>query len=279
MKSAIEIIGWDIALPAVISFAVCFALTRLLPADLARRQSMGLAVCVGYCTGYVLLRSWADIVPTRNWQWTFYLVMAAAVIGAAAAANGIWLVERWILYFLVAAIAAWLLVPNRATLQPPRSTWLWMLAAYLTVLAALLDPLIRRIGEAPPLAAMTLSASGAAAVVAYYYSLTNARVAGVAAGSIAGCWLVSWLGSAAGAGSASLVYSVLIGGLAFNGTVGPARPMFGLLLLPLAPLALWLCVWGPLARLSRTKAIVVQMGLVFTVIGVAVGLIVRVVGV
>ena len=278
MKSAIEMIGWDVALPAAISFAVSFALTRLLPADLARRHSMGLAVCVGYCTGYILLRSSADLVPTRNWQWTFYLVMAAAVIGAAAAGNGIWLFERWLLYLLVAAIAAWLLVPNRTTLQPPRSTWLWMLTAYLTVLATLLDPLIRRIGDGPPLAAMVLSASGVAAIVAYYYSLTDARVAGVAAGAMAGCWIASWLLSTSGAGAVSLVYSVLIGALAFNGTVGPARPLFGLLLVPIAPLALWLFVAGPLAKLTGRTAVVLQMGAVLAVIGVGVGLIAGVAG-
>ena len=60
------------------------------------------------------------------------------------------------------------------------------------------------------------------------------------------------------------VYCVLIGGCAFVGFVEPEPPQIGILVIPAAPLALWACVIGPLAKTSGWRAVAIQATMVLT---------------
>ena len=57
-------------------------------------------------------------------------------------------------------------------------------------------------------------------------------------------------------------YTVLTCGIAFAGAIEPEPPALNMLLAPAAPLALWLCAWGPAARLRGVAAWLAQSAVV-----------------
>jgi hypothetical protein len=110
----------------------------------------------------------------------------------------------------------------------------------LFVLAAGLGPLADRVSSKVLALALTAAAMCLATMILVSVSAKHAQVTGLAAVALAGCCLHVLLF----AGSASLrslapLYAVLIGGWAFVGYIEPEPPLAGLLVLPAAPLALW----------------------------------------
>jgi hypothetical protein len=55
---------------------------------------------------------------------------------------------------------------------------------------------------------------------------------------------------------------VVLVGYAYTGAVYPTEPQWLMLLVPLVPLALWICSVGPLSRLTGVRATLVQAALV-----------------
>ena len=114
-------------------------------------------------------------------------------------------------------------------------------------------------------------AVAAAIILAVFVSVKFGQIAGIAAAAVAGNAATS------GRHRDKIVWArgllpalvVLLGGIAFVGYVELEPPQTGLLLLPLAPLMLWTCVWGPLARLTGMAAAATQTAVVSTVILVA----------
>ncbi|MFB3107499.1 MAG: sulfatase-like hydrolase/transferase, partial [Pseudomonadales bacterium] len=127
------------------------------------------------------------------------------------------------------------------------------------------------------MAQLALCALALAAVVAAFVSLRYGYLAGVAAASVFGCWLASLVAEMESSTAQSLIpmFVILMGGIAFVGYIEPEPPLTALLLIPAAPLALWICQIGPLARLQGTPAVVAQTlvvlaGLMFAVALVAI---------
>jgi hypothetical protein len=175
-------------------------------------------------------------------------------------ATGLQRVERWLLFALIAFLSAWLLVPAWPGLRPPRPIAIPLLAGYLLLLAAALEPLSQRFSSAQVLAAFAPAAACVAALIAVSVSVTYARPTGAAAVALAGCGSAAWLWPNPLAGRAlSLSYAAIVGGWAFIGCIEPQQPLLGLLLAPLAPLALWCCAVGPLSRLRGFAATAVQI--------------------
>jgi hypothetical protein len=92
--------------------------------------------------------------------------------------------------------------------------------------------------------------------------MTYARIACVAAGSVAGLWA----GACFRPNEETTVvrglipaFMIVVGGIVFVGCVEPQRPQYGLLLLPAAISGLWLCESPPLRRFSGSKRSVVQI--------------------
>ncbi len=225
-----------------------------------------------------MLGSWTDLAPTRHWQWTFYVAVVAAALGPIAAAKGLVLPERWLLLLMGAFAAAWLLVPNWPSLQPPRSTWIPLLTTYLFALAALIEPLFDRLPATRILALLSTSALCVAVLVAAFVSLTYAQFAVGSAAALAGCSLAARHSNTVTSSGLGLGYTVIVGGWAFIGAIEPTTPLVGVLVAPLAPLALWLCVRGPLARTSGWGAIGVQSAMVVLVLLTAAAIVLSKVG-
>jgi hypothetical protein len=267
MNWVIEIVGGGGVVPAAIAVAVFLGVRLLLSPEVGQRYSAAIAFAAAYSVGYVLLPSWAKVAPERHWQWTLYLALIAGSVGPIAAAGGLAVIERWILFFLVALVSASLLVPSWPDLEPPRAVWLCVLTTYIFVLAALLELLARRIPATILIGSLALASVCTAALTAAYVSVTHGRLAGIATASLAGSWVAcfaSWQKSAAGL---ALAYSVIVGGLAFIGCVEPRQPYVGLLVAPLAPLALWCSIPPAVQRLHAPTRTVVQIALVAAVLG------------
>jgi hypothetical protein len=254
--------GAVLAAPAVVSAVVFLVLRRLLSVEVGARYAAAVAVAAGYCTGFALLQQGEALVPSRHWHWTFYLVPAAAIVGPVAAAVRSF--ERCLLVAVAAVVAAWLLVPGWASLDPPRSVWVPALAGYLWLLAVLIDPLPGRLPATGVVGLSALAAACVSALIAGFVSLVYAQPAGAAAAAIGGCWVASSFG-ARGAVLRGFgpVYATAVGGWGFVGCIEPQQgALYGLMVAAAAPLALWCCVWGPLARLTGFAAVAVRAGLV-----------------
>jgi hypothetical protein len=61
---------------------------------------------------------------------------------------------------------------------------------------------------------------------------------------------------------------VVLVGYAYTGAVYPTEPQWLMLLLPLVPLALWICSVGPCARLTGVREIAVQAACVVVPLGI-----------
>lgn len=262
MQLAIEILIYGGLVPAAISLATVLLGRVVLPEGAAGRYPAALGLGLGFFVGYAVL-PWTPLVPARHWQWLPYAGAVAMAMGPIGRAGGVSVVERLLLNALAAVVAAFLLVPTWPDLEPSRPVYVALLAAYLVALAALLEPLPVRLPGRLFLPLLAGAAACAAVMLAVFVSITFGQVAGVAAAALAGCSVAMRFGTAATlARSAMLWFAVIVGGCAFVGFIEPKPPLFGLLLAPAAPLALWSCAVGPLSRLRGWRAAAAQIGAV-----------------
>lgn len=270
MDMAIEILGYGGLVPAGISIAVVWLSRRLLPQSVAHRYAFAGALATAFFVGYSLL-PWSRLMPERHWQWLPYLSAVAVLLGPIRLAAGVFTVERWSLYLLLAVICAWLLVPTWTDLQPPRPIMIALLGAYLFLLAAGLDLLPDRLLGRRFLALLAMVSASVAVLLAASISLKFGQLAGIATAALAGCWASSlWRAEAGMPRGLIPVFVALVAGLAFVGCIEPQPPRVGMLLAPAAPLALWACAWGPLARLQGRTALAVQVVTVLMPLAVAI---------
>ena len=246
-------------IPSIAALGVFFAIGWLWPSDLARRYRSGVAFALAVFIGYVLLPSTTSLLPSQFYEWIAYFGLLAAFLMGLARAEGVSRAERWSAVYVFAPIAAWLIVPQWPELSPPWPLQWASLSIAMIMLTALLNPLPQRLaGRAFPLWLMVAAAATSVAVVSEV-SETFGLMAALPAGALTGCGLagllvkepVDWRG-------VLLPYATVVGGYAYTGFVYPTEPLWPVLLLPAAPLALWLCALGPLARLSGFRAIAVE---------------------
>jgi hypothetical protein len=225
------------------------------------RSLLASSAAVAVFVGYVLLPDWAALKPERHWQWLPYVgVTAAAVSALAPTSRGLWAV-RWALLTIAALIAAWKVVPDWESLYPPRTASIALLAGGMIVLAAAVEALPDRLCRPPLVTLLSATAGGAMVALVASVSFKFGQLAGLAAGALAGCAIACArreLSPAIVRGLAP-VAAMLIVGLAYIGCIEPEPPILAMLLLPAAPLALWLCAVGPLARLHGPAAIAAQV--------------------
>ena len=257
------------AVPVIVAVTTLFVFRYLLPLAYSVRASASMATLSGFLVGYGLLKL-APWAPEAHWHWLPYLFIAAAVVGPVACAVGVNHVERLLLYLLVAVVAAWFLVPTWEDLDPSRRIHCVVFVVYVVVLASLLEPLaIRLLGPLLPIvfwATMTT----AAVVLALSGSLRFAQIALAGAGSLFGVLLVACFRRHTNhVTGLVLLFSVMTVGLMLVGRVNSFSevPLASYLLVPAAPLSLWLGVTGPLTQMTRGKRMVVSLILPFALLG------------
>lgn len=254
MQLAIELLG-----PAVLSVATLLIARLVLPEPAGRRYPAAIALGCGFFVGYALLPSWDGFTPTRHWHWLPYLGVAAMVLGPLALANGVYAVERLLLFALFALVTALLLVPTWSDLEPSRPAYIGILSGYLFVLMAALGPLPDHLPGRLFLPMLAGVSACTAALVAAFVSLTYGQVAGAATAALIGCSVAARFETAAMLARGLVPgFVVIVGGCAFVGFIEPKPPLIGLLVAPAAPVALWTCAAGPLSQLGGWRGGVVQ---------------------
>jgi hypothetical protein len=254
-----------IMFPAVVSFLPS-ALIFKYGHDQLCRYALVVPISFGFLAAYLLHPDRLPVVPDRHWQWLAYLALGAAVISGALAAERISWWERVLATAVLMFVATWQLVPTWETLQPGRHLMIPLLAAYFIAIGTLLSLLPARLRSRTflfALAGVMLATSG---YVAIEVSLKIGSSLFPAAAAFGGVWLASFIDLSRAKESLPMaiigllpVYALLAGGGAFVGAIELPEPRWLLLVIPAAPLMLWLFTFGPLAKLTGTTAAVAQV--------------------
>ena len=264
----LEVLIFNGLIPGGVAAALVVLIHWTLPAEVGQRYAAPAAVAVAFAVGYVLLPDWAPLKPGEYWQWLPALALVAALVAAVAAAKGVTLTEHGLITALLAAVAAALLIPTWPDLQTAWLRYFALLACYLFALSVLVSPLMTRLSPRVNLAALALASGATAALTAYYVSLKFGHLAIIHTAALAGCAAALLIVRGVSLSAAlAAVYGILAGGVAWVGAINPQPPLYGLLVVPAAPLALWLSLAGPLGRLKGWRAAATSTVLCLLAIG------------
>jgi hypothetical protein len=256
VETALEIALHGGVIPALAAFVLFVLISWLWPSEVARRYRCGVAFALAAFIGFVLLPSTNTLAPDQFYEWILYLAILAAFLSGLIRAEGVTRGERWTAVYVFAPIAAWMIVPQWPELFPAwRIQWAGMALAIM-LLTALLHPLPQLLpGSAFPWWLML----AAATISILIFGETFIMLTALPAGALAGCGIAAlcvreppdWR-------SLVLPYALVISGFAYTGAVYPSEPRWPMLLVPVAPLTLWICRVGPLSRLTGVRAVAVQ---------------------
>lgn len=268
----INAVACGILAPLVVAAGVTWLLQRLLNDRPGARFLSVIGLGCGYLTGYALAVDgrWA---PERNWHWLPYLAVTAALAGAialvrppstqgrrAAALSGIAVPALFLALAIAASVALAPTWTNRSIQVPGLATLL-----FLQLL--LFDRLPRQVSPRSLLPLLYLCAFATAAFVAAKVSLTYGQLAGLAGAAFLGSSLALWIqGDGDWISGLLPAYVVLLEGAAYVGCIYPNEPIYSLLIPPAAPLVLWVFCCGPVSRLQGVRRIVIEYGIVLTML-------------
>lgn len=259
-------------LPATVSIVVAYVTLRVFADETARRYAGALSFGTGFLAAYALLEP-HDLRPSMYWHWLPWLALAGAVVGPVSLAAGVRLPERWTITLLLSLVAAWFLVPTRASLQPVRGICIAAYAGGVTMLSVLLDRLASR-GSGSFLCGMLgLASLSGGALVAAVVSLRFGLLGVAASAALSGGFVAALLKRDDRIVQGLLpAQTVVTCGIMLAAQVNVGLPPAALVLIPAAPLALWLCEAGPLAKVRGRWGYVIRLGAVILPLAIAWGL-------
>jgi hypothetical protein len=257
-KTVIEIVLRAGVVPALAAFVLFVLIGWLWPSDVARRYRCGVSFAVGTFIGFVLLPSTTTLAPGQFYEWVLYLGVFAAFLSGLTRADGVTRGERWSAVYVFAHIAAWIIVPQGFQHVPAWPIQFAGISLAIMLLTALVHPFPQLLpGRAFPW--WMLFAMATTSVLLFDQSETFGVMAALPTGALAGCAIAAMVAKETPDWrSAVLPFVVFLVGYAYTGAVYPTEPKWLMLLLPLAPLALWICTIGPLARLTGLRAVTLQ---------------------
>jgi hypothetical protein len=258
--------------PVIVSAGVLLALRQLSSPGLNDRYSASVAMLCGFLSGYALLElgPWH---PDAHWHWLPYAMLSAALVGPVCCVTGVNSIERGAMYALLAVAVGSLLVPTWEDLDPTRPTYLIGFVAYVTLLTGLMDPLAKRLrGPSIPIA-MWATITAVSIVLAISGSLRFAQIGISGAGAMFGIMLCACVvAEVSSLQGLSLGFAILTVGGLLIGQVNSFSdvPWISYLIIPVAPLSLWITTVGPLSQPTGVKRMVINAVLVATVLGIGV---------
>lgn len=254
MNSLIE----AMVIAAAVSIAVSAIVLTCMPATESARYTGALGFAAGFLSAYAYLEP-SHLLPVSQWQRLPWLAIVAAVAGPIGIASGVKRPERWALSAIVALNAAWFLVPTRATLEPARPTYIFAVAAALTLLWNLMDRPAQSQSGVPLMLALAVTCLSGAALVAFVVSTRIGFLGAACAAALAGGGLSAALkrDSTVVRGVLAPASVILVGVLLTAQLNG--LPLSTIALILSAPLALWLFEGGPLSKLQGLQSQLVKM--------------------
>ena len=258
-------------MPVVICCAA-LGLARLLPlAPVRDRHAASIATCLAFLTAYVSL-TLGPISPATHWHFLPYALVAATVLGPVACAQGVTMIERIVVYCVVACVIAWVLVPSWDDLVPSRHVYMLGMVIYIVVLASGLHRLTQR-QHGPQLPLMFwLTLSVAAVILILSGSVRFAQIALALAAASFGHALFAMIDRDNHSRGLELFFAVAVVSLMCIGHVNSFTqiPMFVFWLVPAAPLATLLGAVYPCSRCTGIAKYAVQWLPVIGTLAVAV---------
>jgi hypothetical protein len=258
--------------PAAVALGVFLAWRLAGRRGHADRYAAAHAVSAGFLVA-CLLFDWVKVPPAESWQWLPWLGLAAATVGPATAGSGTGWVDRLALRLALGAVAAWALVPTWPALAETRGLDLAAVALGIVVLCVALEGLPERFPGATFPWLLCGCAVAAAGVLALSYSLKFAQLAGAVAAALGGAAVAALFQRNAPAfRGGSDVFAVLIGGLVYTGWLYSSSevPVVCYVLPAVAPLGVWLCAAGPVARRSPVVNLAARLAIIGIPLAVAI---------
>lgn len=201
------------------------------------RWSLSFALSLGMLLGVTLVREELAL-PNRFWHWLQVIALVTAAMSPLVAAFPNRL--RVIAWIVVGSLAAWLLVPTWANLQPSRKILVPALGCYYVLLQWGYAHLSRHCPSTRLIAISAVTAAILAISIAYNASLTYGLLAAVLCAGLTGNWmyLVFVAGKTEEILAVDSSIAILTTSVAFVGYVYPQPPLYWVLLLPAIPLSL-----------------------------------------
>lgn len=248
MGSISAALVWGVAVPIAVASTVVAVVRWLTATERFRIFAGPLGLACGYAAGWAGLAGDALLHPSSYWHYLPYLGAIAALLGGCMK----WLVRsemlRALLALAVCVFSAWMLVPDWRDLEPVAFRYTAGLAALLLVVFLASAPLADRSSGAEWLWAVLLAGCGQTITIAGLISFKLAQLSLLATSATAGCALIMLVTRSWSTAGLPLGLTVMLVGGAFVGAIQPQPPVAGLMILPAAPLALWLSGGLPIGR-------------------------------
>jgi len=231
-----------------------------------------MACAAGFFAAYATLEP-KFLEPKSYWHWLPWAGLVTALVNPIFPLSKFRLAERCVVLAVLAATAAWFLTPTWAKLQPPRQVYVATLGAAMFVTSTLLEPLGRRVGGVVFTGALSMAAFGGAALVGAFVSLRFGLLAGALGAVLVAATILAWQAvSPVSVSTLVPFYAVILWGLMVAVQTSEMLPPECYLLIPAAPLALWLLAVGPLLRRDSGWLSVVSGSIVVAIpIAIALG--------
>jgi hypothetical protein len=245
MPFGIADVVYGFVAPAAIACVLLLVFRRRFAGRSAQAFVTTTAFVIGFQAGYWLL-SWrlalAPLRPSAHWHW----LPEAVALTWVAAATGLVKSGRfriWPVTVLLASVAsAWVVVPDWATLEPSRAVHIVMFVAIVLPTTFLLEPLTGRYATPAFPAVLTGVFLSGAIVLVLSGSLRFAQMAGCGVAALLGLTVAVWLSKREQPlEGIAFPVTLVLSALMLIGRVNSFSevPMISYVLLPLAPLTLW----------------------------------------
>lgn len=255
---------YGLVIPAAVAAAFLLAWRWLLPGEWAKRSGASLALVAGFFAGYALL-DLGQWKPRFYWHWLPYVALMTLVAGALQSLGGKgfgkWRIVGGIVSLATVAFALWLLLPTWSKIVAVRTVYYAVWIPLTFGIAMLIDPLLRkplceRFPQALPGMILAAAFFFASAMIFLSGSGKLAQVSGAAFGAMLGIAVVGCFHRDGNELSdLATPQAVLLCGLLLAAQVDSHSdvPLACYLLVPLAPLTLWLIAFKRVSQLSAWK--------------------------
>lgn len=267
-------LSYGFGLPTLSALLLLMNMRWMFPVNFARRYAPSVAFVAAFQVGYWLLKL-GPVYPEGHWQWLPHLLVVAAIIGVVSASQDLNVIDRVLLATVATIISAILLVPNWQDLTFPRQEYMLGWSLLVIILAQFYNSISLKFPATIFPAVLCLTCLTGAVLMTHSGSLLFGQIGLASAGGTLGLTVAAIFDKR----------SRSMDGLAYPMTFFLCTtmliaevnsfteiPFASYLLIPCAPLGLWLASVGPLSRFKGTSGSAIQFGIPLLICSISLGL-------